>query len=127
MLLNFSDGSVTNWNSSADDQDSNYLNDDQTQTTWHYRRIDLSSFAGKTLIKVDLVSESDTAAGNWDIYYDDISITSADGTVRPIYSRGTSVSLTAYPASGVTNAGSDINRLSNRPPISTRIRSAQAG
>lgn len=112
MIVKFSDGTVTNWSSSANDQDGYNLNNDGTQQTWHYRRVDLSAYAGKALSELDLVTESTSGAGSWDLYYNDITLNSADGTVRPIYSRGTSVSLSISGSSGVSGRLYEVNRAS---------------
>jgi RHS repeat-associated protein len=111
MIINFTDGSNSNW--SVTDQDGYLLNNDNSQGVWHYRRVDLSTFAGKTILRLSLNAETSTLAGNWDIYYTDIAIVSADGTVRPVYNRQTSVSLTASGSSGVTNITSNVDHLSS--------------
>lgn len=111
MIVKFSDGTVTNWSASANDQDGYNLNNDGTQQIWHYRRVDLSSYAGKTLSELDLVTESTTGAGAWDLYFNDITLNSTDGTVRPIYNRNTSISLSMSGSSGVTGRSYEVNHL----------------
>lgn len=118
----FSDGTNTNW--TATDQDGDQANNDPTQNTWHNRRIDLTSFAGKTISQINLVQESTTAAGSWDISFNDIAIVSADGTVRPLYSRQTSISLTPSGSSGVTGRMFEVLHVSGEsqmPDVTTRF------
>ncbi len=104
----FTDDTNTNWN--ANDQDGQQINNDGTQQSWHYRRIDLSSFAGKTISQIYLNQETSTTANPWSIYYNDISIVSLDGSVRPLYNRETTVSLTH---SGTSSGTASVNHLSN--------------
>lgn len=115
MDIVFSDGTNTNW--SAQDQDGYTLNNDGTQTSWHYRRADLSSFAGKTISHIYLVSENTTSAGAWSIYFNDVSLVSTDGTVRPLYNRETSVSLSASGSSGVTGRTYSVSHVSNEVQV----------
>jgi RHS repeat-associated protein len=111
MIVKFSDGTTTNW--SATDQDGYALNADTSSSSWHYRRVDLSSYAGKTLTELDLVTDAGTAAGNWDVNYTDITLVSTDGTVRPIYNRTASVPLSISGSSGVTNRLYEVLHSSN--------------
>ena len=57
----------------------------QTQVTWSDRTVNLSSFAGKTVSDYQVITDSSTPAGNYNIYYGDITIVSTDGTVISIY------------------------------------------
>jgi len=111
MSLVFADGTNTDW--AATDQDGNQFNNDGSQQTWHYRRVDLSQYAGKTVNQIYLVQESTTAAGSWDIYFNDITLNSTDGTVRPIYSRQTSVSLSMSGTSGVSGRMYEVHHLAD--------------
>jgi RHS repeat-associated protein len=110
MQIAFTDGTNTNW--AVTDQDGNQLNDDVSQQVWHYRRLDLSQYAGKTIQQIYLVQESKTAAGAWDIYFNDIALNSADGTVRPIYNRQPGISLTMSGTSGVSGRSYEISHAS---------------
>jgi RHS repeat-associated protein len=114
MIISFSDGTNTSW--SVMDQNGTYMNQDTSVTTWDYRRFDLSSFAGKTISAISLVTESSTQAGNWDIYYSDIALFSTDGTVGPIYNRETGISLSVSGTSGVSNISYGISRVSGVMP-----------
>jgi RHS repeat-associated protein len=103
----FTDSSLAQW--VTYDQDSQQINSDGYQAVWHYRRVDLSQHAGKTLSSWSLVTESTTAAGGWEIFYQDLVLVSRDGTVRPIYNREQTLSLTAWWSSGVSGVGYDVN------------------
>jgi RHS repeat-associated protein len=66
------------------------LADDDTRTgtgLWYQRVADLSSYAGDTVSNLTLYNFQGGAAGNWDIYFADISLVHPDGTVVPIYYR----------------------------------------
>jgi RHS repeat-associated protein len=104
MVIGFTDGTNTDW--SAKDQNGVNLNDfDGTAGTWYYRRADLSSWAGKTINNIDLVQESTSPAGSYTIYFDQIVIVSADGTVHPIYNGQTSMSFALGGTSSGISAG----------------------
>jgi RHS repeat-associated protein len=108
MVLAFTDGSNSGWG--VKDQNGYYLNDDQVQNNTHLRTIDLSSLAGKTINNVALNDESDTAAGAWNIYFDYVSLLSADGTVHPLYTGQTSSPIGSIAGtSGETGIGSTID------------------
>jgi RHS repeat-associated protein len=93
----------------AVDQDGQNASIDGTQLSWHYRRVDLTQFAGKTIDHWTFNTDTSTAAGSWDIYYEDVVFVSTDGTVLPLYTREKTVSLTvdAYP--GMTGVGYEVN------------------
>ena len=112
MQIAFTDGTNTNWN--ATDSDGQEINNDGTQGSWHYRRIDLSSFAGKTISGIYLDQEISTTASPWSIYYTDIALISADGTVRPLYNRQTSVSMSH---SGTSTGTASVNHLSGQSQV----------
>jgi RHS repeat-associated protein len=122
MVLAFTDGTNTNW--SLKDQDGYYSNDDQTQNTTHIRKMDLSAFAGKTVQQLAMNQENDTAAGSFAIIYKQVSLTSADGTVQPIYTGQASSPVNSIVAtSGVTGTGStvDVNQNKAIYPSDTTI------
>ena len=93
----------------VNDQDGNPIDADNPQNIWHYRRVDLSQFAGKTITQAQLMVEGLTQPGRWDVYYHDISVVSSDGTVYPLYARQTSISLSPSGTSGMTSVGYEIN------------------
>ena len=99
----FTDGSVAQW--VTYDQDGQPINSDGNQQAWHYRRVDLSQHAGKTMSLFSMVTESTTAAGAWEIYYQDLALVARDGTVYPIYTREPTVSLTQWSSSGMSGVG----------------------
>jgi RHS repeat-associated protein len=112
MQITFTDGTNTNWN--VKDQDGQTINNDGTQQSWHYRRIDLSSFAGKTVSNIRLTQENTTTASPYTIYFTDIAIFSTDGTVRPIYNRQASISLAH---SGTSTGTATVDHQSNESQI----------
>jgi RHS repeat-associated protein len=113
VVIAFSDGTNTNWN--AKDTTGYYANDDQSQATSHFRIIDLSSFAGKTISNIAANVETDTAAGAWAIIYEEMALVGADGTVHPLYTGQTSSPLGAGTgSSGVTGRGSTVDTNRNK-------------
>jgi RHS repeat-associated protein len=113
MVIAFTDGTNTNWN--LKDQDGYYANDDGTQNTTHVRKMDLSAFAGKTVQQLAMNQENDTAGGSFFITYKQVSLTSADGLVQPIYTGQPSSPVSSIVAtSGVTGTGSQIDVNQNK-------------
>jgi RHS repeat-associated protein len=109
MQVAFANGTNTNWG--ASDSDGNILNNDGVQQSWHFRNVDLSPYVGRTISAIYFVQESTTSAGTWHIYYNEIAMLSADGTIRPIYSRQTSISLSMSGSSGVSGRTYNIEHL----------------
>jgi hypothetical protein len=83
--ISFTDNSNTNW--ATKDSDGQAMNSDSTEAAWHYRMVDLSSFAGKTAVNLWVTADAATPVGLWNIWYSDIAIYSADGTVTTVYER----------------------------------------
>jgi len=95
----------------AQDTDGQPIDQDTTMNTWHMRTVDLSPYAGKVIGLIDPFQWTSAPAGNWDIYYGDIVLTSTDGTSIPIYSR----SMTTF--SLATNAAvSNFNAITEKVP-----------
>jgi RHS repeat-associated protein len=84
------------------DTDGQLIDADQTMNTWHERVVDLSNYAGKTIVGIDPWKSPTSAAGTWDLYFGDINLVSTDGTSIPLYNRSLT-SLHAVAASGVTD------------------------
>ena len=69
------------------------------------RKIDLSASAGLTLSQIALDSNGLTHAGPWDVFFRDIQITSADGTIRPIFMTGSAPTLFMFSIGGASQQG----------------------
>lgn len=102
----FSDSSDT---AAAVDQSSQPMAADGNQSGWHYRSVDLSSYAGKTISTLALSVDSSSGAGSWDISFQSISYVSSNGDMHSVYERGKSVSLTGSGTAGMTQAGFPMN------------------
>ena len=93
----FSNGMSTTWSWNASDgQWLNHMASPQNQ--WVSRCMDLSGggqTTGSTVI-LGVLRHSPTPAGPWDIYYADMSITSADGTVTQIAGSNPTIDPTPY-------------------------------
>ena len=72
---------------SVPDTDGQDLGADSTMNAWHYRTVDLTQFAGESLGFVRLINTGGAPPGQFDLYFDDISVTSPDGTVLPVFSK----------------------------------------
>lgn len=83
IYIAFTDGSTPNW--IALDQDGREIDNDGFVNTWHYRRVDLSAWAGKAIQSLDFLTESTTGVGYWAVIFGDVALVSSDGTVRAIY------------------------------------------
>lgn len=107
-VISFSDGTNSNWG--VKDKEGYFLNDDQTQAANHFRTVDLSSLAGKTVTQFALNQESDTAPGSFAIIFEQMVLLSTDGTVHPIYTgQATSPVSSMSGTSGITGAGNHID------------------
>jgi RHS repeat-associated protein len=80
--------------------------------SWHWRKIDLTPVAGNQISTIRLVATLQIPAGSWDLYFADIALVSADGTVHPLYNGETSVSL-VYGTDGMTGVGYQVLTNSN--------------
>ncbi len=87
------------------DQDGKVVHADTIQGVTHFRRVDLTPNAGQTLSQLSFHSHGTTQAGRWDIYFSNVQIVSADGTVRSIFITGSTPSLFLSSSYGVTQQG----------------------
>jgi len=87
------------------DQDGKVVHADTIQGVTHFRRVDLTPNAGQTLSQISFHSHGTTQAGRWDVYFSNVQIVSADGTVRSIFITGSTPGLFRSSSYGVTQAG----------------------
>lgn len=69
------------------DTDGQNIGADTIMNAWHYRTIDLTPYAGYGLGSVRLLETGGAPAGQFDLYFNDLSVTSKDGTVLPVFSK----------------------------------------
>jgi RHS repeat-associated protein len=69
------------------DQDGEDIGADLITEQWHYRTFDLSPYAGFTVQWVRMINTGGAPPGEFDLYFNDIAITSPDGSVLPIFSK----------------------------------------
>jgi RHS repeat-associated protein len=100
------------------DTDGQLIDQDTTMDTWHVRTVDLSQFAGKTIQLIDPFQWTAAPAGNWDIYYGDISLVSNDGSFIPIYSRSMTTLSLATNAT-VSNFSAVTEKVADGTPLTT--------
>jgi hypothetical protein len=82
------------------DQDGQNINADNFQGGNHFRRVDLTPSVGLTINQITLHSSGFTQPGHWDVLFSDVAIVSADGTVRPIFTTGSTPSLFVFTSGG---------------------------
>jgi MBG domain-containing protein/Big-like domain-containing protein/chitobiase/beta-hexosaminidase-like protein/IPT/TIG domain-containing protein len=87
------------------DQDGKVVHADTIQGVTHFRRVDLTPNAGQTLSQLSFHSHGTTQAGRWDVYFSNVQIVSADGTVRSISITGSTPGLFLSSSYGVTQQG----------------------
>jgi RHS repeat-associated protein len=76
---------------------------------WEYRIASLSPVAGKIISQVRLYADGQTAPGQWDIYYQDLVYTAADGTIIPLFSQNATVpSVSGFGSTGMTATSATI-------------------
>jgi RHS repeat-associated protein len=125
LLIFFKDG--TNATASTD-TDGQLIDQDATMNSWHMRTIDMSPYAGKIIQLVDPFQWSGAPAGNWDIYYSDITLTSTDGTSIPIYNRAiATLSLATNQAVSNFSAITEKVATSPNPYVTTYYSGDQIG
>ncbi len=103
----FTDWTYLQWQ--VTDQNGNMINDDPVNGRWDYRYCDLSAFAGKSIMTVALVADTNTPVGSWDIYFKDVALISTDGTLFAFFSNESTAAMGApYGSSGVTGRGYEV-------------------
>jgi RHS repeat-associated protein len=107
------------YSNGALDQNGQLSEADTVTGTWNYRRVNLDAFVGRSIYRIRLAVEGYTAAGQWQVYYNDIVLTSADGTVRPVWSHGKTLSLFTNATSGMTGISTAVDHLAASMPVSS--------
>ena len=107
----FTDGSCQVSYAGVNDQDGYWAVEDGVVGSWHYRRINLSPMAGKVINNAYVDVHPNTSSGTWHMYFQDMALVSANGTVYLLLTRQNTVSMWAHGA-GQTN-------LTYSPTIST--------
>ena len=109
--IQFSDSNNTNTNWNTKDTNGQVMNNLTVSNQWVNRTVDLSPYAGLTIGVSWVGVEGQTGDGNWDEFYSDMAITSADGTVTPIYTRQPAMGLSYFGTSGMTNLNGRVERI----------------
>ena len=82
---------------------------------WVNRTMDLSPFAGHPLLTLEFLKDFTYGLGNWDIWYGDLAVTSSDGTVTPLFVRGSSP---AFTLSGCQSSGTPlVSEVTSAAPV----------
>jgi len=89
---------------------------------WEYRTASLSSVAGKYISQIRLYAHGNSPPGQWDIYFQDLVYTAADGTVIPLFSQNPTLpGLSGFGSTGMTSTSATIHDCtgSGCAPINT--------
>ena len=86
--------------------------------SWHVRMVDLSQYAGQTITNFNIFNTTGGAAGNWDIYFGDITLVHTDGTFIPIYSRSMT-SLSPFQGPAETALSVITEKVADMTPLTT--------
>jgi RHS repeat-associated protein len=114
LIITFLNNGINSNASGTLDSDGEPINADTTMNSWHMRTVDLSAFVGQTVSGVDPFDWQTAPAGNWDIYYGDITLSSTDGTVIPLYNRAI-MGFTTSAAPGVSNFNAVTEKVGSTP------------
>jgi RHS repeat-associated protein len=97
------------------DQNGDILNQSTAASgVWEPREVNLNQFAGQTVSNVTAtITVSPPLDDVWDIYYRDIAIVSADGTVHPIYTGTMQPSFWQFGVEGETNLSASVDLIPN--------------
>ncbi|HLJ87177.1 MAG TPA: RHS repeat-associated core domain-containing protein, partial [Candidatus Angelobacter sp.] len=117
MYISFTDG--TGMLGQVNDSDGQPVANDGIENVTHFRTVDLSSFAGKTINLVSFHLDPSTAAGAWDLFFDSAVLTSADGSVRPFWTHEETVTLTPGATSGISGLSYEVRKSLGTIPILT--------
>lgn len=104
----FADGTSTNW--STMDTDGQVMNSDTIENSWHYRTVDLSQFAGKTISQMWITADAATPPGSWQMWFSDIAIFGSTGIVTSIYERESSTGLSYFSGGSESNTQGFVER-----------------
>ncbi len=108
IVLTFSDGSSSTALSLPDQNGQPLGSDGMGLGSWHSRTVSLTPAQGKTISQISLAVHP-TGAGNWSGYFNDLALFSADGTVHPVFSQQSSVSLSPQATGGISGLGYEVN------------------
>ncbi len=95
VFLFFTDNTSNAWATSTGDGYT--TNTGGGANTWVTRVGDLSAFAGETPAKLATVTDWGSQLGVWDMWFEDIAIVGADGTVFPLFHASPNLDLADAP------------------------------
>ena len=115
MLVGF--GPTSTLNGIAVDSDGQLIDADQTMNSWHERVVDLCEYAcGQTVAGSIVPWKSPTSGpGDWDLYFADIVLVTANGTSIPLYNRSLGA-VNSVVEPGITNYSGITEKVANQNP-----------
>jgi YD repeat-containing protein len=72
-----------------------YAIEDSNQNGWHTRSFDLSSAAGSQINNWLVDENENCSTGNWNVYFADVAIVHADGSIVQLYDQSSSAPLSS--------------------------------
>jgi RHS repeat-associated protein len=115
MILTFTDGTES-WTTGQDVVDQNgedIMRGNLATNQWEARVANLTPVVGKTISQIRLYIDGNTLPGQWDVYYQDVVFTGADGLVQPLFSQNSTVpGLSGFGSTGMTQVSSTIHDCS---------------
>ena len=100
----FASGATTLWHSTT--TDGSIVNQNYLDGAWATRSLPLFEFVGEQLTAMSLLHDVASGAAQWDIWVGDLVIVSADGTVTPIFTADSQLSIAGFYCQG-TSSGLD--------------------
>lgn len=125
IIVTYTDGTDSCCSSAPLINDQNGENIGQSTLSsnrWEYRIGNFSPVAGKTISQIRLYANGNSTPPQWDIYFQDLVYTAADGTVIPLFSQNATVpGFSGFGSTGMTQTSATINNCvgSGCAPINT--------
>lgn len=125
IIITYTDGTDSCCSSAPvlNDQNGENIGSGSLSTNqWEYRIASLSPVAGKAISQIRVYANGVSTPPQWDIYFQDLVFTGADGTVVPLFSQNATVpSLSGFGSTGMTQTSATINNCvgSGCAPINT--------
>jgi RHS repeat-associated protein len=112
IIITFTDGTDSCCSSGPilSDQNGDQIARTSVVNRWDYRIANLDPVVGKTISQIRLYADGTTQPGQWDIYFQDLVFTGADGSIQPLYSQNATLpSLTGFGSAGMTQTSATIH------------------
>ncbi len=112
VIITFTDGtdSCCTGGIVISDQNGQPIATSAASNQWSYRVANLNAVVGKTIAQIRVYADGTSQPGQWNLYFQDLVFTGADGTVQPLFSQNPTVpSLSGFGSAGMTQTSASIN------------------